>query len=510
MEIIYFKIALVGVDVKRIESIVKENISLIRNLDNIKADREKGTVESIYYKIDDNRYIEKRDGKQFLVTIDPNGEIQDKPYNMDIDRIYSITPVGKSSRVPKNIGDIDSLKMDLIIDRLHRSMDSKDYRTILQDAPNPFSIKDVFYTKDVDMRSREVNFSKYIADLKSILFIIPENKQDEFVNDSVEKLLKDIYGVPKNENVDLYSRMQNNVKKALNNKNADLLKNNVMDLNQDASTLNKIRRTRVEEDKKHSLVGFNTPEAKLIYTINQKAMRKRQLEAEEKEFIKNSDTYMLNEEYLGKDEYFPGVYIVGAFNCISKASVDVDKMANGIKGFIQRYPEKEQRTKAQELSRKLLRKYYGRESSRTIPGIDDERSSIYDQMQAIVCGQIFNGKAIDVDNFNELEQNMHNIVSKEFDYYHARSLIGFKDEQTKSAYEQYSTIQSRTDIPQDIKGGMLSQLKALNKSRLKSNRLLSKIVNLTEGKCRTSQINEEVGKIRNIITEKNRDQSLTQ
>lgn len=498
-----------GVDVKRIESIVKDNLNLIKNLYDIKYDREKHTIESIYFKLDDNKYLEKRDGKQFLVTIDPNGEIHDKPYNIDIDRIYSITSVGKEPKTPKKIGDIDALKVDLMIDKLHRNLDSKDYKSILSDAEDPFSVKGVFYTADVDMRSRVVNFPKYIADIKSILAIIPDEKQDEFVNNSVEKLLKDIYGVPKKDCFDLYSIMQNDVKYALKTQKSEVFEKNIMHLNENTASLNNMRRTRIEENNKHALIGFKTPEVKIIYSLNQKAMRSRQLENDEREFVKNSDLYVLDKESLGKHESFPGLYILGAWNCPFKASIDIDGMTNGVKSFIQRYPENERIAKAQELSRKLLRQYYGRESSRTIQGIDDQRSSIYDGMQNIICNRIFNEKDIDLDSFNVLEQNMHDIINKEYDYYDKRSAISFVDEQTKEAYNKYQSIQSRNDIPQDIKEEMLSQIKDLNGSRLKSERLLSKAINLTEERCRTSQINEEVGKVRTIVTEKDRKQSIS-
>lgn len=429
----------------------------------------------------------------------------------ELNKVLMIRDKGKYNNELKHLNHTNDVKVDIILDSLQEKMKFEDYYKIQNDAEDPYKIKGIFYSADTDLRSRKIEFDTYIKELKSVLGVVPIDKQNEFVEENIENLLSKTYGTSQLKNEDIYLSIKNGVKIALNEKNEKAYRGKISMLEKYTDGLNDIRKARVEENRKSSIVGFCTPEARTVYELNVKRQQMKRLIVEEKEFIKNSDKYIIDRKTFKEELNFPGVYYLGAYNCCAKNNVDINELTSDIKKFLEKYPEGEREEKFNYFSSMFLGAFYGREQ---LINRNKEnyslRHEIYNGMKDIMKKSIFDNKEIENDKFYELQGKVQELAKKEYDWAEKRSMVGFKDDETRESYNKVKEINEREDIPGDVKKMVVDSIIEANSMRLQSKKMLEDAKKLAEG-CKSSDVRKQLDMIevgvrsKTKINEKNKD-----
>lgn len=321
------------VDISLFDSLVKQNLDRYQQLFDVEKKKEKNTIESQFRKIDNNSYIEKRDNQYFYIKIDEKGimvetEIRDysKTYNSETKQTTTIEKLLNNDTIVRQLNEQEqnqekikrsayriaegqkviniSLKSDLeslqihgkedryqefgimnvkefreiemitpILQQIREKIENGNYQTILEDAENPYKIKGVAYTSDIDARSRKINFVELRQDLNKIGQSLRGNKKGEIVQSIlIDELLDKTFGTIMKEQKDgEFVRSENEqkaydeIKKSINQND---LKNE--DIANAITVLNHSRKERIEENKKHTLIHFMTTEAKEEYLKRQR------------------------------------------------------------------------------------------------------------------------------------------------------------------------------------------------------------------------------------------------
>lgn len=321
------------VDISLFDSLVKQNLDRYQQLFDVEKKKEKNTIESQFRKIDNNSYIEKRDNQYFYIKIDEKGimvetEIRDysKTYNSETKQTTTIEKLLNNDTIVRQLNEQEqnqekikrsayriaegqkviniSLKSDLeslqihgkedryqefgimnvkefreiemitpILQQIREKIENGNYQTILEDAENPYKIKGVAYTSDIDARSRKINFVELRQDLNKIGQSLRGNKKGKIVQSIlIDELLDKTFGTIMKEQKDgEFVRSENEqkaydeIKKSINQND---LKNE--DIANAITVLNHSRKERIEENKKHTLIHFMTTEAKEEYLKRQR------------------------------------------------------------------------------------------------------------------------------------------------------------------------------------------------------------------------------------------------
>ena len=508
---------------------MKENLKPIFKLSELEEERKRNTIESKYIKLGKGEFVEKRDNQFYYIKFDKDGNFhEEKCYSSldnnlkhevkardlmafqngvivlettselkiatdrELNKVLIIHHRGKYMDELKHLNSTNDIKVDMILDLLQEKTKFDDYNKIQNDAEDPYKVKGVFYSTDVDSRSRKIDFGTYIKELKSVLGVVPVDKQNEFVEENIEKLLNKVYGTSQLKNEDIYLSIKNGVKLALNEKDEKTYIKKISMLEKYTDELNDIRKARVEEDKKSSIIGFFTPEARTVYELNLKRQQMKNLMLEEKDFIKNSDKYIIDRKPFKEELSFPGVYYLGAFNCCSKNNIDINELTSDIKQFLEKYPEGEREEKFNKFSTAFLGSFYGKEELTDRNKENNSlRHGIYNEMKDIMRKSIFDNTEIENDRFYELQGKAQELAKKEYDWAEKRSMVGFKDDETRESYLKAKEINERDDIPEDAKKIVVDSLIESNKIRLQSKKMIEEAKKLAQC-CKNSDVKKQL------------------
>jgi len=505
-----------GTDVKFIENLVKNNLNLVSNITKIEKENRKNTVESKFAKIDNNRYIEKRDNQLIYIELSKDGNIHEEPLKLSFDLnrkrnanyevsknnkdiLFSIdqdmeAPVvyenGKRINDLKKISSVNELKTEVILNALHEHMQEKKYFTIENDAKNPYEIEGVGYAgigdADVDLRSRKIDYSQYIQDLKSIVGVVPIDKQDEFVNTSVEYILNNTFGTVKDNDSQIYSQIENCIKVALNETDSKNINKIIKNLNNKSVVLDDIRKEINEEAMHHALVYFENDNSRIKYILREKFDYEKVLEREEKKFLNDSKKHIAQKEKFDGDIDFPGVYLTGKFNSYAKQNIDILAMISDVKNFLNTYPVERRNEKFNDISIKLLQKYYGYEKSPIDKAHTEKRKGLYTELINMMKEEIFVNKEEQFDfvKFSKLEETIHELSQEEFDHAKKSSLIGYIDDESREMFNEVVKINAREDMSDEAKNSITQILARSNQQRLDA-------IELTKEKTEISQLKEQ-------------------
>ena len=316
------------VDIPLIDSLVKQNLHRYKSLFEVENQRNRETIESLYRKIDDNSYIEKRDNQYFYIKIDDKGNLQETELNYSNSTTHPDKTTTTVEELPPNdlrvikanenekdnlkrkvylIRDnnstiVISIKNDLnsiqvhnkedkfkdfgimdikefrelellspIMNQLKLNIQKRKYETILNDNTDPYKIKGVSYTADIDERSRQVDYNLLSKDLRCIDQLLENKKSKILQKHIISSVLDKTFGtVPKKDNGKLSRSPE--AQKAYDSIIEMVISNKIDDTKiMDATkTLNNLRRNRIKENKKIAMVNFSTPEAKQQYEKQQK------------------------------------------------------------------------------------------------------------------------------------------------------------------------------------------------------------------------------------------------
>lgn len=388
------------VDISLVDSLVKQNLDRYQQLFDVEKKREKDTIESQYRKIDDNSYIEKKDNQYFYVKIDEKGimvetEIRDysREYDSETGQTTTIEKLSNNDTIVRKLNEqeqekikrrvyriaegqkvinislkngLESLQihgkedkyqefgiMDIkefrkiemitpILQQIREKIKNGSYQTILEDAENPYTIKCVTYTSDIDARSRKISFVEFRQDLNKIRQLLRENEKGEILQSIlIDELLDRTFGTIKKEQKDGEFVRSENEQKAYDEIKKSINQN---DLENDGienaiTVLNNSRKERIEENKKHTLIHFMTPEAEEEYLKHQKLEKS----------IEQSKTKFELEQELARPGSIPiGRYFEKKGEISEELQKKTENIAFGLKGVALVGPNIDDR------SRKLL------------------------------------------------------------------------------------------------------------------------------------------------------------
>lgn len=472
-------------DVVLIDNIVKSNLGRYQELYDEEKDREKNTIESQYRKIDDNSYIEKRDNQYFYLKIDKNGKIAEteiigRPYKInegskEIDISFkngleSLQIYGKEDKY-KELGVMDSKEfrriemINPLLKEMREKIENGNYQIILDDAENPYRVKGVAYTSDIDARSRKINFEELKQDLNKIGQLLQENKEGEILQGIIiDELLDKTFGTVKKQKDGEFVRSENE-QKAYDEIKKLILQNDLGNkgIENAITILNNSRKERIENNKKHVMITFMTPEAKEEYFKNKREEEdieqykiKFDLEHElstpgsipiERYFKSEGD---ISEELKRKEENvafgLKGVYLVGLEDDRSRKLL-VDNLCNDLTLKTEKITNQKYKEKILGMYiEKILDNVYGISSKYKKENSQIQRS--YENISRNIIGNIINGSEIDnkiiESSATFLDEDRQKRAREENKK--SNKLIWLKDKTSRVIYEQLTDLSKK--LPQ--------------------------------------------------------------
>lgn len=291
---------------RNINSSIISMLPKIQNLSEIEMERKKNTISSEYKSIGDNRYIEKRDNQVFLVELDENGEFLEQEvkyakqtillkggtklevnYQKGLQNL-SVKLNNKEVHLGKNLSlnDIKDIELTKVFSKdIRNNVKNGNYFTILDDAENPYKIKGVSYSADIDKRTRKINFDKYIADIKNILPLIPASQKENFILETTENLLDRTYKID-SKNISKIQEAYNAITGAISElvNETENAKYNQSILSANSEILSNARLDMVKNNEKKAAIFFENSTAKITYNIVQKQKR----EIENKKYVQEA------------------------------------------------------------------------------------------------------------------------------------------------------------------------------------------------------------------------------
>lgn len=408
-------------NVSLMNSLVKSNKERYAELSLLAEQKERNVISSTYRKITDNSYIERRDNKYYYIQIDDNGKIKegelsyygniitDSNQMTKIERLdshYSIVnkitenEEDKNRRVYRISNEnqnsiIISLDKDLASLKIHEQKDKyKDlgilsfeefrnlemanplikefrenafngkYTQIMNDAKNPYEIKGVLYTQDIDERSRMLNMDDMTNDLRTIQKLFPQNgKGDKIVTALIEELLDKTYCISQEKQKDgCYFRKEEHQKEI------DIVKKYIIqnkgtkeEIENSLNNLNNNRKNIIKENSKHALVHFANEDAQKKYNEKQrieKIVNHQKQEFKAKEILGKMgiSSYYESEGELSKDKFafgLKGIYYAGPEFDDRKRILLIDKFVEDFSGKTSEITDK---TILEDLSKKSIQK----------------------------------------------------------------------------------------------------------------------------------------------------------
>lgn len=317
---------------KYINELIISSIPRIQKINELQEQRKQDTISSEYRSIGNGRFIEKRDNQVFFVELAETGEFSEKelPFSrnmiflkngtrLDVDYQNGIDHLevkinGKAVELGK-ILSLQDIKERDFVERISKDISQNianmEYIKILNDEENPYQIEGVYYTADIDKRTRQIDFNSFASDLRSRINLVPETLREEFVTNMSKQLLDRTFGISKDfRNVETSTAYHNITSCILGFVKSEELNSRVLDIN--SQKLASQRREMVEENSKTALASFKDKDSEAKYI---KLMEKQKVKTDEKNIadtIKNfrySEFYKLDEK-IPVDElgfHIPGV-----------------------------------------------------------------------------------------------------------------------------------------------------------------------------------------------------------
>ena len=509
-------------DITLIDSLVKENLDRYKSLFDIEKQREADTVESSYRKIDDTSYIEKRDNQYFYVKILEDGTYveaemeftggsyfdSDSKQNIRIERcssqeriahkileqenkyketrdiprkVYRVNDNGKS-KIISLTDEIDSLKVhglpDIyiglgvlnskefkkleiispLVKQVQKEIDSGEYIEILDDAENPYKIKGVRYTADIDERSRKINFTKLRQDLFKIEQLLPKDKRGRLLQEQlIEMALDRTFGTKKEKQQNGEFKRDDTSQKTYDEIIRQILsgkidENKLEDL---INTLNQTRRERVEENKKHALISFATPEARKKFDESQRL--KKIIDTSNKEF--EFSQYISGAMKIPYGVYYKGdgpiedfsnvafglkkgVHIIGAGIQDKSRTFYIDKLCEDLTSKVGNIRSKKMYELVGEYIEKVLDTVY---QTGDLKKDDEEIQKHYRIIINSIIQNVMNGTEIDdeltQDSLSYLNENRTKRVIEKSK--RSGAAFSIEDPTTKLIYEQLCELSTK-------------------------------------------------------------------
>lgn len=460
-----------NVNMEYLTDVAKQLSNLYSALETKRHEDERDTVDTKFIQISEGLYIEKRDSEFYLMEIDKEtGEISKKHFNEvavtaklsdfygeDIKNFKEDTRIFKikygfneiklaldddleSCIAYSNNKKLENIKIfynirDLAENQLIEELkfrtigkDKRRYIEIINDAENPYKVKGMMWTSDVDARSRKINFENYFEDLESIVTLFSKSKREEILNEEVGKFLTSVYGKVDDE---CKQKVINLSKRYLTEENGLKEKNAILEeLDSMTGKLNAERKLQVEENKKTASYFFRNHADRKSYESVQQVRKIEQEREVATNFFMDSIDECVDEKVITPTMDFPGVMIVGAYRNRKANKVIFDKYIDIFSKAIENIAEERREDFVEDVTKKSLEILFGESKRKKAYGIiyhngeenedykneqikkeerEERREEIYREMASLIYYSIFNdGENIDDERvrFEELQEEI--------------------------------------------------------------------------------------------------------
>ncbi len=457
-----FKLLPDNVSISAVRDSLTEVMPILGRLYQDKQEYQKHVRESGYSKLPDGTYLEKVDNKYIILDLNLKaGEVSRK-------RVFP-------NEVPEeSIGDIDDLMRqvytDQIVKQINKSIQNRKYSSIINDAENPYFMKGLAYSADVDMRSRKMDVKALMSDLTAIMPLIPLKQRAEFTANAVIDLAKRTYG-SKSISDEAKEKLAYLATEILADKNSTRIEEDYSAIEELEKGFNSKRREIVEENKKHAAYVV-PPEKRVVFKVIMEGRKEQELldkraymqrragdYVESYEVAKSSDGEDTSDKPfdLIKRALSKTMYLVGPFKIARMNNVDFDKMKDTVSDFIQGIPEDKREKFLHDILRANLSQLYGDEHN-LAPFEQDERREIYDSMEGIFTQSILHGEELKKDELTEYQGRLHAIIQEQYKIAEHYSAIGFSDKESRVAFSATSKIATNSNVDEPVKRQMIADV----------------------------------------------------
>ena len=416
-----------GTDIKIIEDIIKNKLVVILNLDKLEKQQQYNSLNSKFIKIDAGKFVEKRDGQYYYIDITQKGQVREKKLISDTNsnvlnyiKLKDIKLFKNGVTIYKvqsdNIKIVTDLQMDMVISiNKNNTVKKSNYilnsiselkdEVIFDAIQEKMNIKNFCIIKDTN---KEINYSKFNIFLKSILDIVPDNKKDRFVNEIVDKLLNEAFEIEKEDDIDTFVDIENNVKLLLKENQNKKIEKVYNDLDNLTKKLNILQNNKDNKNYKYAFWGYKVYEGKKKYNLNIEKLKEKQLEEDKNKLINEIDKYIIDETFIDDKTDFPHLIADKDLNCCVIRKVDIKLVTSDVDKLIKQYPKKKVKKEFDDITMKLLINLYGKLDS------NGKKLAIYTKMQDVIKDKVIENIELDIDRFKYLQEDIHAIIEQEY------------------------------------------------------------------------------------------------
>ena len=455
------------------KSIIK-SFPLFRTLSKISDARQQDTIESTYRSIGQNRYLEIRDNQRFFIEIGRNGEIYEEELKyghsvifrgrdrLDISYKSGMEDFEVSDRNGKikpgitlSLQELKELEFGkTIVSNISEKTKNGEFFTILDDAPTPFSVEGMFFTNEVDTRSRKVDWDKFLGTIEDYSAAIPESVRLYLIQQINNEMLDITYGFgPKKLPNGAFGRMQDVAdihfeaydhlaeyfKKDANPSEKEYAKRKLTTLSDKVNTL---RKERVSENAKTALLTFKTPEARDKYFKLQNEKIQKRIEKSVQDFpygeyIEAED----NEENLAF--MISGVYTTADIDTRNRTLL-VDEFAKGTKELLETIPKEQKQKVFDTIFSRMIGRAYGIGEKQLKQ--NSQLQEHFDLVKNAVSKNVFEGEILNKESLKESLEEFNLFHINQARENRKESAVAFRDDNARKMYELVASLLERGNI----------------------------------------------------------------
>lgn len=488
---------------KKINEAIKNTVPKIQKLNELQQQRKKDTITSEYKQIDEGKFIEKRDNQIFLVELSENGEFSEQEAKLSKETFFlndgrrtevdfskglsnlSVKINGNSVKIGKTLSlqDIKEMEIaDTFSKEIEKNIKQGKYTKILDDADNPYEIKGIKYSVDIDKRSREIEYDQFISDLNSILKLIPKSQIQDVIESKSEMLLDQAFRIPKELQPDGTKKRSEDVENEYKRFSEAIVKSVGKDtigkielgrIKHTSEILSNERKEVVEKNSKTAVVIFDSKTTRRSYNY-MKRQQKEALEEKLSEEVPNSFEYDAFYKYEGDiplDEMPFHLKGVSTTQIVDSRNIKFlyNEFSESAKKILSDCPKSTQDFLFEDIFKKQMQKAFLVPSRRK--EMPAELLEALDGVKEAIHGKIFNDNEIDDKKINENLKvlNSHRVEKIKEDKKNLGLKFASKDaEHMFSTFTDLLEIVKKSGIKTDevtetVKGIMASQMEKEDK-----------------------------------------------
>lgn len=482
---------------RNINDSIFEMLPKIQKLNELQEERRRNTISSEYKSIGNGRFIEKRDNQIYFVELDDNGEFSEQEFkypnqtvflkdgtrlNVDYRRGLQNLDVklnGKSIELGKTISLQDIKDMEIaksFSKEIAKNVQENGYTYILDDADSPYKIDGVSYSADIDKRTREIDFNKYIADLKNIMPLIPESQREQLIKETTENLLDRTYRLSreyKDQSVmEKYDLILSSVSNLVESDDPKQDKIDYKALEVNSKLLGNAREKMIEKNNLSAAVFFSDEKANLEYQKIKRIEKIKTLQENKKYIPEATSKFNYKDFYTIEGEvpieelpfHLSGVSTTQPIDTRNVA-FSYNEFATAVKGTIESYPQDVRNDIFNSIFNvQMQRAYTLYKSDFTNPSL----ANAIETVRNAISENVFSGKEIKEEEITPGLDTLNNFKVERAKHGQKVAGVSFSSEHVKNMFFTFSDL-IKTVKKSGVRDGMVeNEVQNIIKSQLKS------------------------------------------